>query len=166
MRITKPAWCSVYLYLFSHHTSTCFGLASSPSSGGNNVYMQQLVCVVRLKADSQIPCRSPAALKSNSHIPCRSPATTLPFSDANSYILCRSHAVPLPRTCRSLESSLLERHGMYESNTRPHCLNQMGKTQSKPLAEWHGRGTAWCGWILLSSTVSWPPFQPGQLTVN
>jgi hypothetical protein len=25
--------------------------------------------------------------------------------------------------------------------TRPHCVNQMGKTQSKPLAERHGRGT-------------------------
>jgi hypothetical protein len=32
--------------LFSHYTSTCFGLASFPSSGGNNVYMQQLVRVV------------------------------------------------------------------------------------------------------------------------
>jgi hypothetical protein len=34
-------------------------------------------------------------------------------------------------------------HGMCESTlcvgqTRPHCVNQMGKTQSKPLAERHG----------------------------
>jgi hypothetical protein len=29
------------------------------------------------------------------------------------------------------------------NQTRPHCVNQMGKTQSKPLAERHGRGTAW-----------------------
>jgi hypothetical protein len=28
------------------------------------------------------------------------------------------------------------------NQTRPHCVNQMGKTQSKPLAERHGRGTA------------------------
>ena len=27
--------------------------------------------------------------------------------------------------------------------TRPHCVNQMGKTHSKPLAARHGRGTAW-----------------------
>jgi hypothetical protein len=33
--------------LFSHYTSTCFGLASSPSSGGNNVYMHQMASVVR-----------------------------------------------------------------------------------------------------------------------
>jgi hypothetical protein len=32
----------------SHYTSKCFGLASSPSSGGNKVYMWQLVPVVHL----------------------------------------------------------------------------------------------------------------------
>ena len=35
-------------------------------------------------------------------------------------------------------------HGMASVNqTWPHCVNQMGKTQSKPLAARHGRGTAW-----------------------
>jgi hypothetical protein len=34
--------------LLSHYTSTCFRLSSSPSSGGNNVYMRQLVHVVDL----------------------------------------------------------------------------------------------------------------------
>ena len=35
------------------------------------------------------------------------------------------------------------RHGMASVNqTRPHCVNQMGKTHSKPLAAQHGRGTA------------------------
>jgi hypothetical protein len=33
------------------------------------------------------------------------------------------------------------------NQTRSHCANQMGKTQSKALAEWHGRGTAWYAWI-------------------
>jgi hypothetical protein len=28
------------------------------------------------------------------------------------------------------------------NQTRPHCVNQTGKTQSKALAERHGRGTA------------------------
>ena len=28
------------------------------------------------------------------------------------------------------------------NQTRPHCVNQMGKTHSKPLAARHGRGTA------------------------
>jgi hypothetical protein len=28
-----------------------------------------------------------------------------------------------------------------------HCVNQRGKTHSKPLAERHGRGTAWYVWI-------------------
>jgi hypothetical protein len=34
--------------LFSHYISTCSALAICPSSGGNNVYMRQLVRVVRL----------------------------------------------------------------------------------------------------------------------
>ena len=29
------------------------------------------------------------------------------------------------------------------NQTRPHCVNQMGKTHSKPLAARYGRGTAW-----------------------
>ena len=34
--------------------------------------------------------------------------------------------------------------GMASVNeTRPHCVNQMGKTYSKFLAARHGRGTAW-----------------------
>ena len=35
-------------------------------------------------------------------------------------------------------------HGVARVNqTRPHCVNQMGKTHSKPLAARHGRGSAW-----------------------
>jgi hypothetical protein len=35
-------------------------------------------------------------------------------------------------------------HGMASVNqTRPHCVNQIGKTHSKPLAERHGRVTTW-----------------------
>ena len=59
----------------------------------------------------------------------------------------------------------LEKNGMVEAwhgcgmasvnQTRPHCVNQMGKTHSKRLAARHGRGTAWsrhghgmlCVWI-------------------
>ena len=34
--------------------------------------------------------------------------------------------------------------GMASVNqTLPHCVNQMRKTHSKPLAAWHGRGTEW-----------------------
>jgi len=29
------------------------------------------------------------------------------------------------------------------NQTWPHCVNQMGKTHSKPLAARHGRGTVW-----------------------
>jgi len=29
------------------------------------------------------------------------------------------------------------------NQTQLHCVNQMEKTHSKPLAAWHGRGMAW-----------------------
>jgi hypothetical protein len=56
------------------------------------------------------------------------------------------HAVTMPLPCRGLEKSLSEQHGRgmaCVNQTRPHWVNQMGKTQSKSLAERHGRGTAW-----------------------
>jgi hypothetical protein len=32
---------------------------------------------------------------------------------------------------------------VYMNQTRPHCVNQVGKTQSKALAQRHGRESAW-----------------------
>jgi hypothetical protein len=43
--------------------------------------------------------------------------------------------------CRDLEKSLSERHGrgmVCVNQTRPKCVNQMGKAQSKPLAARRG----------------------------
>ena len=50
--------------------------------------------------------------------------------------------------CRGLEKNGLIRawHGRGIANvnqTRPHCVHQMGKTHSKPLAPRLGRGMAW-----------------------
>jgi hypothetical protein len=42
------------------------------------------------------------------------------------------------------------------SQTRPHCVIQMGKTHSKPLAARHGRGTAWARHAMCESTLSRP----------
>ena len=45
--------------------------------------------------------------------------------------------------------------GMASVNeTRPHCINQMGKTHSKPLAARHGRGTAWARDAMRESALS------------
>ena len=50
-------------------------------------------------------------------------------------------------------------HGMASVNqTWPHCVNQMGKTHSKPLAARHGIGTACYVWIGLYTTF--PHFVP------
>jgi hypothetical protein len=48
-------------------------------------------------------------------------------------------------------------HGMgaaSENQTRPHCVNQMGKTHSKPLAARHGRGTAWARHAMCESAFT------------
>jgi len=45
-------------------------------------------------------------------------------------------------------------HGMASVNqTQPHCVNQMGKTHSKPLAARHGRGTTWAQHAICESAL-------------
>ena len=39
------------------------------------------------------------------------------------------------------------------NHTRPHCVNQMGKTYSKHLVAWHGRGTAWARHAMCESAL-------------
>ena len=72
---------------------------------------------------------------------------------------CSDHAVLLKATaehgrlstavlCCGLEKNGIviewHGHGMASVNqTRPHCVNEMGKTHSKPLAARRGRGMAW-----------------------
>jgi hypothetical protein len=61
--------------------------------------------------------------------------------------------------CRGLEKNAVVRashgRGMASVNqTRPHCVNQMGKTHSKALAARHGMGTAWARHAMCESTVS------------
>jgi hypothetical protein len=67
---------------------------------------------------------------------------------------CHAHAA----VCRGRAKSLSERQGRgmaCVNQTRQHCVNQMGKTQSKPLAARHDRGTAWYVWISLNSPSSY-----------
>jgi hypothetical protein len=40
------------------------------------------------------------------------------------------------------------------NQTRSHCVNQMGKTHSKPLAARHGRGTAWARHAMCESAFT------------
>jgi hypothetical protein len=111
-----------------------------------------------------LPCYDPATTLLR---PCHYPATTLPLPchsptvpNAGRSPTCRLwtaeanlHIRTMLWTCRSLERSLSKRHirGMaFLNETRPHRVNQMGKTQYKHLAERHGWGTAWCVWIHLN----------------
>ena len=98
-----------------------------------------------------LPCRAAKCLEcvfpfdlhsaavSDSHFPCHAHAMLRP---------CRSsqgHGTARP----SLDGRAVlwpseEKHGMASVNQiRPHCVNQVGKTHSKPLAARHGRGKAW-----------------------
>jgi len=57
------------------------------------------------------------------------------------------------RPCRAVPCRGLGKNGMVRTwygrgmasvnQTRPHCVNQMGKTHSKSFAARHGRGMAW-----------------------
>jgi hypothetical protein len=60
--------------------------------------------------------------------------------------------------CRGLEKNGMVRawhgHSVVSVNqTRPHCVNQMGKTHSKPSAARHGRGTAWARHAMCESAL-------------
>ena len=63
--------------------------------------------------------------------------------------------------CRGLEKNgMVAGHGrgMASVNqTRPHCVSQMGKTHSEPLAARHGRGTAWARHAMCESAFTLPP---------
>jgi len=60
--------------------------------------------------------------------------------------------------CLGLEKNGMDRawhgRGMASVNqTRPHCVNQTGKTHSKPLAARCGRGTAWARHAMRESAL-------------
>jgi hypothetical protein len=69
----------------------------------------------------------------------------------NSHMPCHALAAPMSRCAMALRSRfqngmVMPRHGrglLCVNDTLPHCVNEMGKTQSKPLAARHVSGTAW-----------------------
>ena len=87
-------------------------------------------------------------------MPCLCHAPTMPFFSRPQHSTAVSR-----RPCCGLEKNGMVRawhgHGMASVNqTRPHCVNQMGKTHSKPLAARHGRGTAWARHAMCESAFS------------
>ena len=103
-----------------------------------------------------LPCRAAKGLEcvfpydlhiaavSDSHLPYHAP--TMPFFSR-----------PQPCCAVALRRTTWSKHGMASVNqTRPHCVNQMGKTRSKPLAARHGRGTAWARHAMCESALKSP----------
>jgi len=84
---------------------------------------------------------------SDSHFPCH--ALTMPFFSRPWHSTAISQR---PCCAVALRRTAWRGHGMASVNqTRPHCVNQMGKTHYKPLATWHGRGTACYVWMYYES---------------
>jgi hypothetical protein len=95
------------------------------------------------------PCHSPTVPKAG-----RSPTCCLWTADANSHTPCRSPAVALRGRFQNGIFVAWQGNGMACVNQKwSHCVNQMGKTQSKPLAKWHDKGTARYVWIRLYSVT-------------
>ena len=85
----------------------------------------------------------------SSYLPCHAP--TMPFFSRPQHSTAVSR-----RPCCDLEKNGMvgawHGQGMASVNqTRPHCVNQMGKTHSKPLAGRHGWGTAWAWHAMFES---------------
>ena len=89
-----------------------------------------------------------SAAVSDSHLPCHVHAMPRPRRSSQGHNTTQ-HGRLLTAVLRcGLEKNGVVRawhgHGMASVNqTRPHCVNQMGKTHSKPLEARHGRGRAW-----------------------
>ena len=71
----------------------------------------------------------------------------------------------MPHPCHALTMPLLSRprHGQSMASvnhTRPHCVYQMGKTHSKPLAPRNGRGAAWARHAMCESAFRNSPLSP------
>jgi hypothetical protein len=82
----------------------------------------------------------------------RSPTCRLWTADADSHMPCHAYAVAF--RSRFQNGMVVAWHGCGMAcvkQTHPHCVNQMGKTQSKPLAAEHGIETALYVWIGLTS---------------
>ena len=81
-------------------------------------------------SDSHLPCHAHDMLR-----PCRSSqghSTARPSGDGCALLCC---AVLCPDLEKNGMVGVWHGHGMASVNkTRPHCVNQMGKTHSKPLA--------------------------------
>ena len=87
-------------------------------------------------------------------MPCPCHAPTMSFFSRPQH---RTAVSRRPCCAVALKRTAWSEHGMASVNqTRPHCVNQVAKTHSKPLAARHGRGTAWARHGHGMLCVNWP----------
>ena len=90
-------------------------------------------------------------------------APTMPFFSRPQHSTAISRR---PCCVETLRRTAWSEHGMGMASvnqTRPHCVNQMGKTHSKPLAARHGRGTAWARHAMCESALRPPERSPTHI---
>ena len=93
-------------------------------------------------------------------VPLRVYNVSLPFdlhsaAVSDSHLPCHGHVERRPCCAVALRRTAWSEHVMESVNrARPHCVNQMGKTHSKPSAARHGRGTACYVWIGLQMFIT------------
>ena len=93
-------------------------------------------------------------------MPCPCHALTMPFFSRAQHCTAVSRR---PCSAVSLRRMAWSEYGMASMNqTRPHCVNQIGKTHSKPLAARHGRGTAWARIAMCESALNVPSYYTSQ----
>ena len=128
---------------------------------------------------SKYPATNCSTLKADSHIAWRAHAVLLPWRAANGleYVFpiwftqcgCVSFTLAMPLTCHALTMPWPWEEGMVRAwqgrgmagvnQTRPHCVNQMGKTHSRSLAARYGRGTAWARHAMCESALNYTDTQ-------
>ena len=88
--------------------------------------------------------------------------------DTNREIQGHSTAVSRRPCCAVvLRRKAWSEHGMASVNqTRPHCVNQMGKTHSKRLAARHGRGTTWARHAMCETAFVLSVFFPFRFNLH
>jgi hypothetical protein len=106
MRVMKPTWCTIYFHFIflSHYASTCSRFASSPSSGGSNGHMWQLVPVVHLsRLSADLACMVLVNLFHSIQAHQQSTNTYNTYQQSHIYIAASWWwATSKPKTCRGI----------------------------------------------------------------
>jgi hypothetical protein len=164
-------WCSLTVYINEGDD------AAIGNRWSCQLHVPEECPVVSMSASrpGRVPCSVHVSFMSRKNGYLNHAAVNNPLK-ADSHIACRAHAVPLPcRAAKGLEYvfsiwfTQCDRVWFIKmwsvNQTRPHCVNQMGKTHSKTLAARHGRGTEWARHAMCESAFKTAVFLRPEVCV-